>query len=107
MHNSPAAAAFDQRGCRAPRVKFHLANATGNVITGLGAGWVRVGATEYRGNLVLTQEAVAEGWAAHGFDGLDEADFARLGEGKPDVVLLGTGSSLRFPDPRLTRPLVE
>ena len=59
-------------------VKFHLATASGNVVTGLGPGWVRIGAIEYRENLVLTPEAIATGWAPAGFDGLAEADFARL-----------------------------
>lgn len=88
-------------------MKFHLANASGNVVTGLGDGWVRVGTTEYRSNLVLTPEAIASDWASAGFDGLTEADFAALIDGQPDVVLLGTGTTLRFPPPRLTRPLVE
>ena len=34
-----------------------------------------------------------------------KADFERLLEARPDVVLLGTGSTLRFPHPRLTRAL--
>jgi uncharacterized protein len=86
-------------------MKFHLSATTGNVVTGHGPGWVRVGATEYRENLVLTPEAVAPGWAPGGFEALAEADFTRLLEGRPDVVLLGTGSTIRFPHPRLTRAL--
>ncbi len=86
-------------------MKFHVSATTGNVVTGLGPGWVRVGATVYRENLLLTPDAVAVGWAPGGFDGLGEPDFARLAEGGPDVVLLGTGSSIRFPHPRLVRAL--
>ena len=88
-------------------MKFHLANATGNTVTGLGAGWVRIGATEYRANLVLLPDAIIADWAPGGFDGLTEADFAQLAAAKPDVALLGTGATLRFPPPRLTRALVE
>ena len=88
-------------------MKFHLAHSTGNIVTGLGDGWVRVGATEYRANLVLMPDSIIADWAGGGFDGLTEADFAQLAAAKPDVAILGTGAALRFPPPRLTRALVE
>jgi uncharacterized protein len=88
-------------------VKFHLATASGNVVTGLGPGWVRIGATEYRESLVLTPEKVATGWAAPGFAGLVDSDFADLLSYKPEVVLFGAGSAIRFPHPRLTRALTD
>ena len=86
-------------------MKFQLSAATGNVVTGHGPGWVRVGMTEYRENLVLTAAAVTPGWVPGGFDALGEGDFERLLEARPDVVLLGTGRTIRFPHPRLTRAL--
>ena len=82
-------------------MKFHLATASGNIVTGLGPGWVRIGATDYRENLVLTPATIATGFAPAGFDGLEEADFERLLSHKPEVVLLGTGPAIRFPHPRL------
>jgi uncharacterized protein len=88
-------------------VKFHLATPNGNVVTGLGPGWVRVGATDYRENFVLTPAAIATGWAPDGFDKLTEADFERLLEWKPEVVLFGAGATIRFPHPRLTRALTD
>ena len=77
------------------------------MVTGTGAGWIRVGAVEYRENIVLRPEDIRTGWAADGFAGFQEADFAVLLEGSPEVVLLGTGPTLRFPHPRLTRPLTD
>jgi uncharacterized protein len=88
-------------------MKFHLATTSGNVVTGIGTGWVRVGAIEYRESLVLTPGALATGWASTGFDGLAEADFAHLLSYKPEVVLFGSGSAIRFPHPRLIRALTE
>jgi uncharacterized protein len=87
-------------------VRFHLATASGNVVTGLGPGWVRIGAIEYRENLVLTPETVATGWAP-GFEGLLDAHFANLLSYRPEVVLFGAGSAIRFPHPRLTRALAD
>jgi len=88
-------------------VKFHLSTGRGNVVTGLGPGWVRVGATEYRENLVLTPEAVVPGFAASGFDGLTENEFAALLAYNPEVVLFGAGATIRFPHPSLTRALTD
>ena len=88
-------------------MKFHLSTSTGNVVTGLGPGWVRIGATEYRDNLVLTSETIFLGWAALGFDGLADSDFKVLLPHKPEVVLFGAGPTIRFPHPRLTSALTD
>jgi uncharacterized protein len=86
-------------------MKFHLQAPASNVITGSGDGWVRVGAREYRENVVLLADNVITGWAPHGFDALSDNDFASLIKFNPEIVLLGTGVSQRFPHPRLLAPL--
>jgi uncharacterized protein len=88
-------------------MKFHLSTAEGNMFTGHGADYVRLGVVEYRDNVLVTPERIVTGWTAGGFETLTEADFAALAELKPEVVLLGTGASLRFPHPRLTRALTD
>ena len=86
-------------------MKFHLQAPAANLVTGMGDGWVRVGAQEYRENIVLTGDRVTAGFAPHGFDALAEADFERLLQGAPEIVLLGTGETQRFVHPRVTAPL--
>lgn len=86
-------------------MKFHLSRATGNVVTGTGAGWIRVNADEYRENLVLTTDEVRTGWGEGGFEKLAEDDFAGLLSTDPELVLFGTGATIRFPHPRLTQAL--
>jgi uncharacterized protein len=88
-------------------VKFHLNVATGNVFTGHGDGYVRIGETDYRDNLLVTPDRLIEGWAPGGFDALSESDFAALAALQPEVALFGTGAAMRFPHPRLTRALAE
>ena len=88
-------------------MKFHLSTATGNIVTGFGEGWVRVGAQEYRGNLLLTPEAVVSPWAADGFDALNEAHLREMLASSPEVVLLGTGRTMRFPPTPLQRIMIE
>jgi uncharacterized protein len=88
-------------------MKFHLSTAEGNVFTGHGADYVRLGAVEYRENILVTSDRIITGWAASGFDALTEADFAAMAALEPEVALLGTGATLRFPHPRLTRALTD
>jgi|SRR5689334_2694045 len=88
-------------------MKFHLSTAEGNVFTGHGEGFIRLGVVEYRDNILVTPERIVTGWAPGGFDGLTEADFAAIAALEPEVALLGTGAQLRFPSPRLTRALIE
>jgi uncharacterized protein len=88
-------------------MKFHLQAPTTNVVTGTGPGWIRLGQTEYRGNVVLLPDAIIEGWAPNGFDALTEADFTALAAHSPEMVLLGTGDRQRFPHPRLLQPLLR
>jgi uncharacterized protein len=86
-------------------MKFHVQTPSANVVTGSGPGWVRVGTVEYRDNIVLLPDSVVQGWTPSGFDALTEQDFARLLAYKPEIVLLGTGSTQRFPHPRVLAPL--
>ena len=88
-------------------MKFHLNIATGNVFTGHGEGYVRIGATDYRENLLVTPEQLIGGWAPGGFDALSESDFAALAALRPEVALFGSGTVMRFPHPRFTRALAD
>jgi len=56
---------------------------------------------------VLTSGAIVTGWGASGFEGLTPDDFGQLLAEKPEVVLFGAGATIRFPHPRLTRPLTD
>jgi len=103
MHNVGRALSGRQRTA----VKFHLDQSAGNVFTGHGRDYVRIGETDYRENLLVTPEQLVGSWAPGGFDALSESDFAALAALRPEVALLGTGRTMRFPHPRLTRPLVD
>jgi uncharacterized protein len=86
-------------------MKFHLQPPSSNIVTGSGPGWVRVGQTEYRSNIVLLPDAVIEGWAPDGFAALGEPDFAALLACTPEMVLLGTGPRQQLVHPRLLQAL--
>jgi uncharacterized protein len=86
-------------------MKFHLQTPTSKLITGSGPGWVRIGNDEYRNNVVITADTVKAGFAPGGFDELTADDFSALLRMSPEIVLLGTGASQRFPRPAVTAPL--
>ena len=88
-------------------MKFHLQAPAANVVTGSGPGWVRIGADEYRNNVVVTADGVEPGFAPGGFEGLGPGDFAALLRTSPEIVLLGTGLAQRFPRPAVVAPLID
>jgi uncharacterized protein len=88
-------------------MKFHLQAPAGNIVTGSGPGWVRVGNDEYRDNIVVRADTVEPGFAPGGFDKLTAEDFTALLKSTPEIVLLGTGATQRFPRPAVTAPLHE
>jgi uncharacterized protein len=78
-----------------------------NLITGYGADHLMINKLRHDGNLILSSERVVGGWAAGGFEGLTTEDFAALLAFNPEVVIIGTGSRLRFPQHALLRPLID
>ncbi len=89
-------------------LKLHLSNPSGvNAFTGYGEGYVMVNRQRYERSLVVLHDRIVAEWQPAGFDALSAADFAQLAELKPEIVLLGTGTRLRFPRPELTRALIE
>lgn len=89
-------------------MKLHLSNISGsNAFTGYGEGYVMVNRQRYERNLVVLPDRIVTDWQPAGFDQLSAGDFAQLAELAPEIVLLGTGSRLRFPRPELTRALID
>ena len=88
-------------------MKIHLAGAQGrNTFTAYGDGYVMVNGARHETNLIVLPERILP-WRAAGFDSLAAEDFAELASLDLEVVLLGTGPALRFPNPQVTRALVE
>ena len=67
---------------------------------------IRIGGTLYTSSLIVTSEKL-EMWPINHFSDLQTADFSRLAGFNSEVIILGTGSRLTFPDPHLTRPLID
>ena len=92
-------------------MKLHLSNPNGNHLIKScekhGDNYqIRIGGALYTSSLIVTSEKL-EVWPINHFSDLQTADFSRLAGFNSEVIILGTGSRLTFPDPRLTRPLIE
>jgi uncharacterized protein len=88
-------------------VKLHSTGPSGqNTFTGYGEGYVLVNGVRHAASVIVLTDRVLP-WDAQGFEQLAAAHFEALARLGVEVVLLGTGATLRFPDPRLSRALAE
>ncbi len=88
-------------------MKLHLTQTDdNNMITAYGDGYIDVNKQRHTQPLIVMPNQLLD-WSANDFNALSEADFAALAELAPEVVLLGTGDTHRFINPKLTVALTE
>ena len=78
-----------------------------NVVTAYGDDYVSVNAVRHSTNLIILPSRVIESWTPARFENLAIDDFALLASLEAEVLLLGTGSQLRFPSPELLQPVIQ
>jgi uncharacterized protein len=90
-------------------MKLHLnTDANQLLFSGYGDDHVLINDRRHESSLLLTARGVEIApWAGLGFDALTAAHFEWIANRELDILLLGTGTRLRFPHPSLTRSLVE
>lgn len=89
-------------------MKLQLAQIPGQkTFTAYGEGYVVVNGERFEQPIVVMPDKVATDWLARDFASLDESHFAYFLALRPEILLLGTGSRLQFPHPRLYRMLIE
>jgi uncharacterized protein len=89
-------------------VKLHRESATSlNTFTGYGEGYVKVNDERFEKSVVVLPERVIADWAPASFDALTADHLALLVDLEREIILLGTGSRLRFPRPEILKPLIR
>lgn len=78
-----------------------------NTFTAYGEGYVSVNGIRHNYNIIALPKRLIPEWTQADFDSLTIADFELLAGLDADIILLGTGSKLRFPRPQLMQPLVQ
>ena len=68
---------------------------------------ITIGDVSYDSSIILSPSRVIDRWTPRTVHDLSEEDFNLMLELEPEVVLLGTGRQLRFPDRVLTQPLMR
>lgn len=89
-------------------MKLHLAVAGDrNQFTGYGTGYVSVNNQRYERSIVVTPTAVHDNWAVTGVDAMNAEAIGFLLSLKPEILLLGTGTTHRFPSPAALREFAQ
>ena len=85
-------------------MKLHLAKiGAQNQFTGYGGGYVEVNKQRYERSIVVTPEAIHDSWSVASLDALSPEALNFLLALKPEILLLGTGATHRFPAPAALR----
>ncbi|HEX7971331.1 MAG TPA: Mth938-like domain-containing protein [Thiobacillus sp.] len=90
-------------------MKLHLNTAADQMLfTGYGDDHVLINGRRFDAGLLLTAQGVEVApWAGLDFAALNAAHFEWIAHRELDILLLGTGTRLRFPHPSLTRALAD
>lgn len=78
-----------------------------NTFTGYGAGYVEVNRQRYCASVVVSAASIVSDWPAQRVEDLSADHLAAIAELKPEIVLLGTGATFKFAEPRLLAPLYK
>lgn len=76
-----------------------------NAFTGYGPGYVEVNRARHEASLVVSGERIVTDWPVASVGELSGDHVAVILELGPEIVLIGTGARLEFPDPALLAPL--
>ncbi len=89
-------------------MKLHLSNIEGiNTFSGYGVGYVIINQVRYERNLVVFPDRIIENWHIGNTRQLAIDDFEEILMYQPEIILLGTGGALQFPDPKLIRTMLN
>ena len=89
-------------------MKFEREQATGkNAFSGYGEGYVEVNQARHASSLVVTADRLVTDWPATTIGALAPDHIAAIAELQPEIVLIGTGARLEFPDRALLAPLYK
>ena len=87
-------------------MKLHADKADLYAITAYGEGWVTINGQRHSQSLVLSSTDGVLPWNCGRFDELTPAHFDTLLTNRPELVVFGSGSRLRFARPALLQSLM-
>lgn len=78
-----------------------------NAIQGYAKGQVTINGISYHRSLIVTPAKLITEWEPREFSDLTEDNFGLLIDLHPELILLGTGGSHKFPHPSLTGSIMQ
>lgn len=78
-----------------------------NTFNAYGDGYVEVNAVRHERSIVVLPDRPVLEWPVDGFASLSAESFEFIAAQAPELVVFGTGMTLRFPHPRLLSPLLN
>ncbi len=90
-------------------MKLHLDSrrASQNIIRLYSSGEIVINDTCFTRSLIVTPEKVIDDWAPQSFAELAPQHLALLAQPDAEIIILGTGASLQFPQPVLLQGLAD
>lgn len=88
-------------------MKLHLSRTENiNLINGYGSDFILINGVRHESSLIVLPDEIVGHWAAH-LGQLATEHFDMLALRAPEIILLGSGKSLRFPSPALYAGLIK
>jgi len=89
-------------------MKLHLTTAeNNNLITAYGEDYIEINKQRYTQNLIIMPQTLILDWQVTNFAELTNKHFKQIAELKPEVVLLGTGTTHLFLHPKHHQHLTD
>ena len=70
-------------------------------------GWIEVNSYKYTGSLVISSQSGCYPWSVGQFEALNAESFHELMQFKPELIVFGSGRTLRFPKPLWLADLMQ
>lgn len=88
-------------------MKLHLSiNSDLNTFTGYGDDYVAVNQVRHTDSMIVLPEQIIEHWQVKSVSQLDVTHFEALFAVQPEIILLGTGTTLQFPERSLVNTIL-
>ncbi len=78
-----------------------------NLVRAYAPGTITINDKIYTASVVLTPQKIVTDWTPQHFEDLKPEHFDAIAAQRPEVVIIGTGTRLRFPSPACTAPLAR
>ena len=89
-------------------MKFSIEDGDNNfIIRAYEQGCIIVNDESFTSSFVITQQALIRDWSPQTFSDLQSEHIHQLTESKPEIVLLGTGNQIQFPELALQAIIME